>query len=87
MTVQPVGAHRRGVAGAHRVGRRTGPHRWLLTTIITLATVAALAAVVALVAALLTPSEAPRRNQAAGGGGVPQGVPASSSGIRIHSTG
>jgi hypothetical protein len=47
-----------------------------------------LAAAVALVVALLAPSEgpAPRQNQAAGGG-VPQPVVASSSGIRIHSTG
>ena len=61
----------------------------MLTTVIALATVAVLASVVALVAALVTASAGPvpRQNHVAGGGGVPQEVLASSSGIRIHSTG
>ena len=89
VAVQPVGAHRRGVMGTHRRAGRNWRDRWLLVTIVALATVAALAAAVALVAVQLTPADEaqPRRDHAAGGGGVPQGAPASSSGIRIHSTG
>ena len=90
MAVQPVGAHRRGVPGVHRrTPPRTRPRRWLLTTVVALATISALAAVVALAAALLTTSAEPqaRPDHSAGGGRVPQGVVASSSGIRIHSTG
>jgi hypothetical protein len=89
VAVQPVGAHRSGIPGAHRRQRRTEPRRWLLTTVIALATVAVLASGVALVATLLTASAAPhpRQSHPAGGGRVPQAVVASSSGIRIHSTG